>query len=277
MNTARRKRVLRWVMLTVAGVGFGASLAWAESSAPTDPVSEYREMFGDDNPAELWVMRGEGLWNEARGPKQVALGKTCDLGMGVGVTEGAYAHLPRYFEDTGKVQDLETRLVTCMTTQQGFKRADVLKHKYGEGDDKSDLEALSAYIVDASKDMPIELPLKHPQEKRAYEIGKAIFYYRAGPHDFGCSTCHGQPDKRIRLQTLPDLAIAKGARAAYTTWPAYRVSQGEVRTMEWRLHSCLRQQRMPELKYGSEAAIALTMFLAKNAEGGKMDAPGLKR
>lgn len=277
MRTAPNNRFLRWVILGMAGAGFAASIAWAETSTPADPVAEYREMFGDDNPAELWTMRGENLWSEARGPGNVALAKTCDLGMGVGVVKGAYAHLPRYFEDTGKVQDLETRLVTCMTTEQGFKREDILKHKYGEGDDKSDLEALSAYIVDASKGVPIDLPMDHPQEKHAYEVGKAIFYYRAGPHDFGCSTCHGQPDKRIRLQTLPDLAMAKGAREAYTTWPAYRVSQGEVRTVEWRLHSCLRQQRMPELKYGSEAAIALTMFLAKNAEGGKMDAPGLKR
>ena len=47
--------------------------------------------------------------------------------------------------------------------------------------------------------------------------------------------------------------------------------------MEWRIGDCFRQQRLPELKYGSEAAIDLTMFLAKNAEGGKMAAPGLKR
>jgi L-cysteine S-thiosulfotransferase len=277
MNTANKQRALWLVMLAIAGTGIAASVAWAQSTTPSDPVAEYREMFGDDNPAELWVARGQDLWTEARGPRHVALAKTCDLGMGVGVVKGAYAHMPRYFKDTGKVQDLETRLITCMTTEQGFKRATILKHKYGDDNNKSDLEALSAYIVNASKGVPIDLPLNNPEEKHAYEVGKAIFYYRAGPHDFGCSTCHGQPGKRIRLQTLPDLATAKGAREAYTTWPAYRVSQGEVRTMEWRLHSCFRQQRLPELKFGSEAAIALTMFLAKNAEGGKMDAPGLKR
>jgi len=277
MKTATKQRALWLVLLAVAATGIAASLAWAQSTSSTDPVAEYREMFGDDNPAVLWVTRGKNLWDQARGPNKVSLAKTCDLGMGVGVVKGAYAHLPRYFADTGKVQDLETRLVTCMTTKQGFKRAAILKHKYGDDDNKSDLEALSAYIVDASKDMPISLPNKHPQEKRAYEIGKAIFYYHAGPHDFSCSTCHGQPGKRIRLGKLPDLATAEGAREAYTTWPAYRVSQGEVRTMEWRLHSCFRQQRLPELKFGSEAAIDLTMFLAKNAEGGKMNAPGLKR
>lgn len=274
----RTKQLVFWLAIVgIAASYFLTSLAMAQSSQSSDPVAEYREMFGDDNPAELWVTRGQDLWTEARGPKNVALAKTCDLGMGVGVVKGAYAHMPRYFADTGKVQDLETRLITCMTEQQGFKEEDILKHRFGSDDNKSDLEALSAYIVNASKGVPISIPLNNPAEKRAYEIGKAIFYYRAGTHDFGCSTCHSQKGKRIRLQTLPDLASAEGAREAYTTWPAYRVSQGEVRTMEWRLGSCFRQQRLPELKFGSEAAIALTMFLAKNAEGGKMDAPGLKR
>ncbi len=109
-------------------------------------------------------------------------------------------------------------------------------------------------------------------------MGKAIFYYRAGTHDFSCATCHSQSGKRIRLQELPNLSIAgDDARKTYAAWPAYRISQGEVRTMEWRLGDCFRQQRVPELKFGSDAAIDLTMFLAKNAEGGEMAAPGLKR
>ncbi len=202
----------------------------------------------------------------------------CDLGMGKGVIKGAYAHLPRYFADTDKVQDLETRLLTCMVKGQGLDQAAILKDRFGDGDRKSDLEALSAYIVDASNGVAISLPMTHPQEKRAYELGKAIFFYRAGTHDFSCATCHSQSGKRIRLQELPNLSVAGAdARDTYTVWPAYRISQGEVRTMEWRIGDCFRQQRVPELKFGSEAAIDLTMFLAKNAEGGKMAAPGLKR
>lgn len=260
-----------------AACSFAATLAWAQSDTSQDPVAEYRAMFGDDNPAELWLSRGKDLWTTPRGSRNVALAATCDLGMGVGVVKGAYAHLPRYFADTGRVQDLESRLLTCMVKKQGLDEAGLLKNRFGDGDRKSDLEALVAYIVDASRGVTISLPLDHPQERTAYELGKAIFNYRAGTHDFSCASCHGQPGKRIRLQQLPDLTTPEGAREAYTTWPAYRVSQGEVRTMEWRLGDCFRQQRLPEMKYGSEAAIALTMYLAKNAEGGVMAAPGLKR
>ena len=68
-----------------------------------------------------------------------------------------------------------------------------------------------------------------------------------------------------------------GAQTAYTTWPAYRVSQGELRTFQWRLYDCFRQQRFPEMKFTSEASVALTTFLARNANGAAFNAPAIKR
>ncbi len=67
------------------------------------------------------------------------------------------------------------------------------------------------------------------------------------------------------------------AQKTYTVWPAYRVSQGALRTMQWRLNDCFRQQRMPNLEFGSQAAVDLLTFLAAKADGGKMNAPGIKR
>jgi sulfur-oxidizing protein SoxA len=123
----------------------------------------------------------------------------------------------------------------------------------------------------------MDVSLRHPKEIEAYRVGEALFFFRAGTHDFGCATCHGEEGKRIRLQDLPNLLTPEGAQKAYTTWPAYRVSQGELRTFEWRLYDCFRQQRFPELVLGSDAAIALTMYLARNANGAPFDAPGIKR
>jgi sulfur-oxidizing protein SoxA len=47
--------------------------------------------------------------------------------------------------------------------------------------------------------------------------------------------------------------------------------------MQHRLYDCYRQQRFPEVEYASDTITALTMFLAKNAQGGVYDAPALKR
>ena len=63
------------------------------------------------------------------------------------MVKGAYAQLPKYFADADRVQDLETRLVFCMVTLQGFTDAEAKKGPFGGPDRKSDLEALVAYVA----------------------------------------------------------------------------------------------------------------------------------
>ena len=253
-----------------------AATAFGQGSA-VDEIAKYRAALQDGNPAELWEARGEGLWKAPRGPAKVSLDK-CDLGLGPGVVKGAYAQLPRYFPDADRVMDLETRIVWCMVKLQGFTEADAKKNPFGAGNDKkSDMEALVAFVTSESRGIAMNVPQSHPKEREAYALGEKMFYFRGGTHDFSCATCHGEDGKRIRLQDLPNLTNKAGAQKAYTTWPAYRVSQGELRTFQWRLNDCFRQQRFPELVFGSDASIDLTTFLAVNANGAKFDAPAIKR
>jgi L-cysteine S-thiosulfotransferase len=262
-------------LAAIFGVGICSQLLAQTSTA--DGIAQYRAALQDGNPAELWELRGEGLWKEKLGPRQQSL-ERCDLGLGAGMVKGAYAQLPKYFADAGRVMDLESRLVWCMVNLQGFTDADAKKNPFGNGNDKkSNIEALVAYVSSESRGVTMNVALGHPKEQEMYRLGEKMFYFRAGPHDFGCVTCHGSDGKRIRLQDLPNLTKLDGAQKAYTTWPAYRVSQGELRTFQWRLYDCFRQQRFPELVFGSDASIALTMFLARNANGAAFDAPAIKR
>lgn len=262
------------ILFAIAAMATAAS-AFAQTSA-TDEIAKYRQMLADGNPAELWEMRGEELWKKKAGPKNVSL-EQCDLGKGPGVVKGAYVELPRYFKDAGKVMDLEQRLVYCRTNLQGLSLAEATKQPFAATGKPSDIEAIVSYITAESRGMKMATPTDHPAEKAAYEAGKKIFFYRGGAHDFACATCHATDGQRIRLQELPNILNKQNAQAAYTTWPAYRVSQGEVRTMQHRLYDCFRQQRFPEPGYASDAITAVTMFLAKNAEGGVYNAPALKR
>ena len=275
------KRVLLAVaMVAMPFVGaLIASTASAQSNsgdATIREIEKYRQALGDGNPAELWEARGEGIWKQKRGPKNASF-EQCDLGLGAGKVKGAYAVLPKYFEDTDKVEDLESRLVTCMVMLQGFKYEDAKKNPFGSPERKSDIEALVAYVTAEARGMKMNVAGNHPKEKEAYDIGKAMFFHRGGPHDFGCVTCHGADKQRIRLQDLPNLTKKEQAQRAYTSWPAYRVSQGEVRSFQWRLFDCFRQQRFPELDFTSQGSIALTTYLAKNANGGVLTAPSIKR
>ena len=264
----------------IAAIALAAALAGPalaqEQDKTIQEIEKYRAALGDGNPAELWEARGDAIWKEKRGPKKASL-EQCDLGMGPGVVRGAYTHLPRYFPDTDKVEDLESRLVSCMVMLQGFTPEQAKKDPFGGPGKKVPMDALVAFITSESRGLPMKVAGTHPKEIEAYEMGRQIFFHRGGPYDFACATCHGAKNQRIRLQDLPNLLEPRDAKRAYSTWPAYRVSQGEVRSFQWRLYDCFRQQRFPELEFASPASIALTMFLAKNANGGTFDAPAIKR
>ena len=270
------RKLVKGCLLATACLLPAIATAQSAQSDTVKGIERYRELLADGNPADLWEARGEGLWKETRGSKKASL-ETCDLGKGPGVVKGAYTELPRYFKDTGRVMDLETRLLHCMVGIQGLDEAAIKRNAFGAGTNRSDMEALVAYVTSESKGIKMKVSIVHPREKESYAMGEKIFFYRGGSHDFACATCHGENDKRIRLQDLPNLLNKKDAQRAYTTWPAYRVSQGELRTFQWRLFDCFRQQRFPALEYGSDASIALTTFLAKNANGAAFNAPALKR
>ena len=269
----RAQAALLLVAISVAPAG-----VYAQAKSSSEAIADYRASLQDGNPADLNAARGEGLWQKPAGAKNASL-KGCDLGLGAGVVKGAVAQLPRYFADTGKVMDLESRLVHCMVTLQGAKAADFSAGTVfsREGQRASNIEDLVAYIYDESRGMKIAIPQQHAQEKASYARGKEVFYFKGGPYDFSCASCHSEDNKRIRLQDLPNLTKAKPAQDAFAQWPAYRVSQGAVRTMQWRLYDCFRQQRFPELQYLSQTSVDLITFMGVNANGGAMAAPAIKR
>jgi len=258
-------------------VGLLAGALLAAGARADDPFASYREMFGDDNPAELAVAQGQQLWNTPRGPRQETLA-ACDLGLGAGVVRGAYAAMPRYFADAGIVMDVETRLLDCMARIQGISKDEVAAHAFsGRGERQTDLEVLAAFVASESRGMPIDVPQRVAAERESFARGRALFYRRSGPYDFACASCHGADHQRIRLQELPNLTGAEGSRSAFAHWPAYRISHGAVRTMQWRMSDCVRQQRLPELLFGSQASVDLIDYLGVMAQGGTMDAPSLRR
>jgi sulfur-oxidizing protein SoxA len=259
-------------LITLACLASSAS--WAQKTA-SESIDEYRAMLQDGNPADLFEVKGEGLWKQKRGPKNASL-EQCDLGKGPGIVKGVFVELPRYFADTQRVQDLESRLLTCMQNLQGLDAAEIAKTPFGKGE-QNNVTALATWISAESKDMKFNLPQSHPQEKVFYEVGKRLFYQRGGAHDFSCASCHGQDNTRIRLQDLPNLSKNPGNGVGFAAWPAYRVSNGQMWGMQQRLNDCYRQQRFPYPGFASDATIALGVYLGVGTKGSTSIAPAIKR
>ena len=197
------QRMLKTVVGVALACAFGGS-AIAQDSKVADELAKYREALADGNPADLLEVKGESLWTEKRGPKKASL-EQCDMGLGPGKLEGAYASLPKYFKDTNKVMDVESRLVHCMVTLQGFTQAEATKQWFSKPGKESDIEALVTFIGAKSNGMKINVPATHPEEARMAKMGEYIFYRRSGPQDFSCSICHGQDGKGMQALGAPNL------------------------------------------------------------------------
>jgi len=249
--------------------------AQAQPKSSADGIAEYRAMLADGNPADLFEAKGEVLWKQARGPKNATL-ERCDLGKGPGVVKGAFVELPRWFADTQRMQDLESRLVTCMEVLQGMDGAAIAKTAFGSGE-QSNVTALATYVAAESRGLRFNLPQGHIEERKSYEIGKRVFFFRGGPMDFSCAGCHSVDGQRIRLQDLPNLTKNPGDGVGFAAWPAYRVSNGQMWSMQLRLNDCFRQQRFPFPGFGSELTVALGTYMGVNAKGAQSIAPAIKR
>ena len=200
-------RRLSLALLLLSLLAFTAPAAAVDETEKE--LEKYRQMLKADpwsNPGLLDSDRGEALWKQQRGPKNVSL-EQCDLGKGPGKVEGAFAELPRYFKDADRVLDLESRLVWCMETLQGLARAEIVKRPYSKANQAgTELEALATYVAFKSNGLTYTPRLEHTKEKEALALGETLFFRRQGPMDFACATCHGDTAKRIRLQALPYLS-----------------------------------------------------------------------
>ena len=256
-----------------------AAPAVEESDEATKEFEKFRAQMEDSNPAELFEMKGEELWKTKRGPKNVSLAESCDLGQGVGVVKGAYVATPRYFADADAVMDAERRIVWCMVEKQGFKFDDIAKSPFHRENDPGapDITSLVTYVAAHSKDMKFAVPLDDPRVRNAWETGREITMYRAGPYDFSCNTCHGGEGKRIRMQSLPNISTNKGAIKGAQGWPGYCMTGGVMLTLQWRMNDCFRQQRFPAPKYASELVSDLLTYMIGNANGQTYRGPGIKR
>jgi sulfur-oxidizing protein SoxA len=278
--TFQRIFLFRISLIALCAGALTAQAALAQDAETEKAIERYRQMLKEDpwsNPGLLDADRGEALWKTPRGPKNATL-EQCDLGKGPGKVAGAFAELPRYFKDADRVMDVETRILWCMEKLQGFNPADIVKRPHpGGGQPVKELGAIATWVAHESAGQKFTAALDQPQEKEVVALGDVLFNRRSGPFDFSCATCHAGEGLRIRLQGLPFLSQPQEARKVIGEWPAYRVSSTHVMTLQHRMYDCYWQMRMPELRLGSDASIALIAYLVDKARGGQISAPGLKR
>jgi sulfur-oxidizing protein SoxA len=218
-----------------------------------------RAMQDDDtsNPGMLFVLDGEALWNKKVG----AADKACSdcHGEARESMKGVAARYPAFDKTLGRPVTLEQRINFERT---GRQQATALAYE------SHDLLALSAFVADQSRGMPITAD-DDPELKPFVEQGRALFMQREGQLNLACTNCHNDNfDKKLAGSPI--------TQAQPTGYPEYRLEWQTLGSLERRLRSCVTGVRAQAPDYGAPELVALEVYLMSRAHGMKMETPAVR-
>ena len=252
-----------FLLLTVVSAGAAASAAeisLGERKSGYDFMApETRAMQDDDtaNPAMLWVLDGETLWQRKEG----SAGKSCADCHGDAHTsmKGVAARYPAFNAARARPVDLGERINICRTEQQ---RATPLAFESKE------LLALAAYIGQQSRGMPIEIA-DDARMRPFLQAGQDIFTGRQGQLNLSCAQCHDDNWG----QKLAGAAIPQGHPTGY---PLYRLEWQTLGSLQRRLRNCLFGMRAVSYTYGAPEYVNLELYLMWRARGLRVETPAVR-
>jgi len=247
-----------------------AGLAFAAAAAAEIPLAERRsgyEFMGRDtramqdddatNPAVLWLLDGEALWNKKGGAAEKACAD-CH-GDARASMRGAAARHPAWDAKRGRVANLEQRINACrLERQQAAPFA-------SEG---RELLALSSWVARQSRGLPV-LPEANDKASASREAGRALFVRRQGQLNLSCAQCHDDNWGR----SLAGVAIPQ---AHPTGYPLYRLEWQGVGSLQRRIRNCMTGIRAEPYAFGAREHVDLELYLMWRARGMKMEAPAVR-
>jgi len=220
---------------------------------------ETRAMQDDDtvNPAMLWVLDGEALWNRKEG----SAAKSCAdcHGDARASMKGVAARYPAFNAARGRPVDLEQRINICRTEQQQSTPLPL---------ESKELLALAAYVGRQSRGMPIEIA-DDERTKPFLQAGRDLFTQRQGQLNLSCAQCHDDNWG----QKLAGAAIPQGHPTGY---PLYRLEWQALGSLQRRLRNCLFGMRAISYPLGAPEYVDLELYLMWRARGMPVETPAVR-
>jgi len=222
----------------------------------------YAELL-ENNPAEMDVEWGGQLVEQN-------CGGDAGLAKFMGVSEKelpAYiAGFPRYIKQFDAVLGID-QVMQALMAQNGHKPFKL---------SSKEMFAMLAYAKSLANDEAVTIDVNaNPQMKAAYKLGEEVFMTKRGGRGLSCNSCHSADiiGSVLRTQPLPDL----GVNAAGATWPAYRMTKSQLRTLQRRFQGCMENALLAVLPIGSKEMVGLEVYVTDLAKGKTIAIPGLKR
>jgi sulfur-oxidizing protein SoxA len=238
------------VLLALPAAAQERRSGYAEMGAPL------RSMQDDDsaNPAMLWVMEGEALWQKPEG----AAGRSCaSCHGGLDSMKGVAARYPAWGGTA--VVDLDQRINQCRTEQQ---QAEAF------APESRPLLALGSALAKQSRGQPIAPPADQRVEALRTE-GARLFTLRQGQLNLSCASCHeDNAGRKLAAVTVP--------QAHPTGYPIYRLEWQSVGSLQRRLRNCMTGMRAEPYPFNAPELVALEAFLMGRAGGMAWEGPAVR-
>lgn len=190
-------------------------------SGYTYMTDETRFIQNDDfeNPAMLWVERGEAQWSKVEG----SAGKSCQEchGDAAASMKKAGATYPVYAPEVKKMMNLEQRMNQCRTERMG---AEAWKWE------SDPMLSMTSYVRHQSRGQAVEVAVDGPA-KEFFDKGKEFYEARRGQLDLACQHCHEYyPGGQIRANIL--------SQGQSNGFPTYRLKWQKVGSLHRRFRGC---------------------------------------
>jgi len=246
--------------LLTAGLAVAAEIPQAERrSGYTFMGPDSKTMQDDDtaNPGMLWVLDGEALWKRKAGTADKACAD-CHNDARASM-KGVAAHYPAFDKSLGRPVNLEQRINLCRINRQ---QAMPFAHE------SRDLLALSAFVAQQSRGMPIETGAD-PELEPFVAKGRELFMQRQGQLNLGCTNCHDDNwDKK--------LAGSPVTQAHPTGYPIYRLEWQSLGSLQRRLRACITGIRAQAYDFGAPELVELELYLMSRARGMPIETPAVR-
>jgi sulfur-oxidizing protein SoxA len=248
------------LLLTVAGSARPADIPLDQRRSGYADLGRDSKAIQDDdtvNPATLWVLDGEALWNQKSGLANRACAD-CH-GDAAASMKGVAARYPAFSPARNGPIDLEQRINLCRTERQ---QATPLPFE------NRDLLALTAYVGRQSRGMPIA---EASDQRLApfIDAGRKLFTQRLGQINLSCAQCHDDNwGKHIASSLVP-----QGHPNGY---PIYRLEWQSLGSLQRRLRNCMIGMRAEPYEYGAPENVNMELFLMWRARGLSVETPAVR-
>ena len=246
------------VIATIATIAV-AQIPLAERRSGYDFMSRATKAMQDEdtaNPAMLWALDGEALWNRKAG----AADKSCaDCHRAASATmKGVAARYPAFNAARGRPVNLEQRINICRTEQQ---KAPPFAYESKE------LLALAIHVGRQSRGQPISVAIDE-RTKPFLDNGRTLYNLRQGQLNLACNHCHDDNwGKKLAGNVVP--------QGHATGYPIYRLEWQNVGSLQRRLRNCLTGMRAVPYAFGAPEFVDLELYLMWRARGMPVETPAV--